>query len=134
MIRVKRSKINNGRNSVENRMVKSLDELAAWEEFKAEILPMLRKDMTTLSVAEMRDKYMRLLTARQISIALAEKDSSKALAAIKDIQDRAEGKSVEKKDGSRKYDRMTDDELDAMLLSEMKSVGFDDDSDDPSKH
>ncbi len=113
------------RNTVEDRMVKNLDELAAWEDFKSEILPMLRRDMTKLSVPEMREKYMRLLTARQISIALSEKDSAKALTAIKDLQDRSEGKSVERKEGARKYDRLTDDELDSMLISEMRSVGFD---------
>lgn len=118
------------RNHVEDRMAKNLDELSAWQDFKADILPMLRKDMTTLSIPEMREKYERLLEARKISIALSEKDSSKALAAIKDIQDRSEGKSTEKKDGSRKYDRMTDDELDAMLLSEMKSNGFDSEPED----
>ena len=70
------------------------EELAAFEEFKDEVLPMLRKDLRDkLTPSQIRKKYLAYLTARQITIGLTARDEAKSLAAIKDVFDREEGKA-----------------------------------------
>jgi hypothetical protein len=96
-----------------------LSDLAEFEEFRTKILPAIRTDlMKGLSAAELRKKYAALVQARILTEAITAPDAGKITALAKDVIDRVEGKPTEKKEVTVKYADLSDEELDAMLLSE----------------
>jgi hypothetical protein len=122
-----KAKIRRGKKTAINReeesTVQAIQELQAFEKFKDEILPNLRRDIAQgLGAEDMLKKYAALAAARGISIALGDKDSSRALGAVKDILDRVQGRATERKEVKHKYDDLPDEELDAILLSEMQDL------------
>jgi glucuronate isomerase len=89
------------------------------EEFKATLLPALRKDLLSgMTEAQIQKKYAAYVQTRLVQIALMEPDSGKAMAAAKDILDRTNGRATEKKEVTHRFKDMTDQELDAVLQSE----------------
>lgn len=109
-------------NKVENQVIRSLDNLADYEEFTTELAPVLRrllKKGLTAEQIENDPKIQSLLVARQMNIALLEMDSSKALAAIKDIRDRTTGKATEKVEVTSKLEKLPDEQLDALLRTKL---------------
>lgn len=95
-----------------------LDALAQYEEFKSTILPAVQKALLEGKTAkEIYKMFAPMAAARTVTIAAREVDSSKALAAAKDIMDRAEGKAAEKITHTHHYENLTDDELDAQIIS-----------------
>jgi hypothetical protein len=103
----------------ERRMHRRIDDLIAFEEFQEEILPALRMALKEgKSAEEIYKMATAAAAARVVTIAVKEQDSSKALAAAKEILDRDGGKAVERKEVKHKYSELKDDELDALLLSE----------------
>jgi hypothetical protein len=108
-----------------------LDKLAAFQEFEAEFLPQLKELLKSgADSAKMRDEMAPILTAKLLSMAIVEKDTSKALAVIKDQLDRTEGKAKERIETEHKFSKLKDEELDALLESRLKEAGdIDDDSD-----
>lgn len=119
---------NNRKNSragdyVQRKQCQLIDDLMDFEEFRDEILPMLRADLKNKTpTKEMRKKYLALLTARAITIGLREPDSAKALSAIKDIVDRDEGRATEHKVVDHRLKDVSDTELDAVLQSEIEDL------------
>lgn len=105
--------------SSQRNLVKAADALSEFEEFQREVLPMLRADLRKgLTAKELRKKYMALLEARKLSIALGSLEEGVAVSAIKDVQDREEGRATEKKVVTHKYEDLPEEELDAILRSE----------------
>lgn len=97
---------------------KQLDDLSEYEEFKATILPAIQKALLEgASAKDIYKKFAPLAAARTVSIVAKEVDSGKALAAAKDIMDRAEGKAAEKITHTHHYENLSDDELDAQIVS-----------------
>lgn len=120
-------------NYIENRMTRALDQLAEYESFAESVAPLLRqaiKEGWDSSRMENDPRIQALLVARQLSIALTEKDTGKALAALKDARDRTTGKPTEKIETTHKLEKMDDKELDALLLSKMGEVDSDEIPDD----
>jgi hypothetical protein len=112
-----------GRNE-QGDMVHMISDLAEFEEFRKQLIPMLRTDLLNgLTTAQMREKYLPMLTARKVQIGLLDPDSSKALAAIKDVVDRQEGRPIERKAVAHRFESMTDIELDALLASKLRKTG-----------
>lgn len=112
-------------NKQEAIMAAALDERAAFEDFKESLLPFLRDALKKGWTAEQIQNHPKLqsaLMARQMSIALNDKDTSKALAAIKDIRDRTEGKARERLEVTSKLDRTPDEQLDALIKSKLASA------------
>lgn len=111
------------KNSVENKMVADLDAYARFQDFKNMILPQLQKDvMAGLPAEKLYEKYQHMAAARAITIAASDPDSGKALAAIKDILDRSAGKPTEKKEVTHKYADLKDEELQALLETELADL------------
>jgi len=109
-------------NNMEHKMVRSLDQLADYESFTESVAPLLRQAIQEGWSAEKIERDPRiqaLLVARQLSIALTDKDTGKAMAALKDARDRTTGKATEKIDITTKMEKLSDNELDALLLSKM---------------
>lgn len=98
------------------------DQLVEFEEFQNTIAPMLRKDMKKLNENELLTKYGKYALARMITIAMTSKSDSKALSAARDIADRTFGKAVERKAVAHRFEGLPDNELDAILQSELKTI------------
>jgi hypothetical protein len=109
------------RNTTEDRTVNAISRLRAFEAFEDSVpLKSLREDLKKgLTSAQLRKKYDHLVTARQITIALTE-PASVANVAAKDLRDREEGKPVEKKELTHKLGNLSDEEIDAYLLTKLK--------------
>lgn len=117
-------------NYADHHMTTKLDNLIEFEEFKESLLPAIRKDLLAgKSAAELMEKYQALAAARVISIAAAELDSGKALAAAKDIIDRTSGKAKESKEITHKLEKLSDEELDALVAAKQAELAADEDSD-----
>lgn len=119
----KRKKGRKTNANVTSYMAHLVDDLNEFEKFRKEILPMLRKDIEKgLEASEMYKKYQAHAAARGITIAMTSLKEANALAAIKDILDRSQGKAVEKKQVELKYAGLTDEELDAKVFSELQEL------------
>lgn len=98
-------------------------DLADFEAFRNELLPMLRRDvLDDLPPDKMREKYKSYAQAREIMEALTNPDPKVALQAIQNMQNRVEGKPTEKVEHTHKFDNLTDEELDAILQSEEQEL------------
>lgn len=103
------------------------DKLEEFEEFQRKLLPILRKDISSgMTVKELQEKYASIVQARIITTALLERDTGRALTAAKDILDRAHGKATEKKEIKHQFSELADEELDAILVSELDDIPDDD--------
>lgn len=110
-------------NSVEENMADALDDLAAYQQFKDELLPELRQALARGETAEdLYKRYEALAAARLISIAAKEVDSGKAAQAAKDILDRRQGKAKERTQHEHKFSKVPDEQLDAILLSQLDEL------------
>ena len=104
-------------------MVHDIDAYAQFQMFKETVLPAIRKDVIAgLSADQLYKKYENMAAARAISIAASEYDSGKAMSAIKDILDRTAGRPTEKKEVTHRYADLKDEELQALLETEMDEL------------
>jgi hypothetical protein len=100
-------------------MVKMIDDLAEFEEFRANTLKAIRTDIRKgLSAADIRKKYASIVQGRLITDALTTEDVGRAAALGKDILDRVEGKAKEQTEVTHRMAKLNDKELDALLKSE----------------
>lgn len=101
---------------------RSIDRLAAFDDLKehidAELLQDLRKGY---NATQLREKHQAKIAAREITIAL-KGAPEKALTAIKNITDRIEGKPKEQKEIHHRLEKLNDDQLNAMLLTELEEL------------
>jgi hypothetical protein len=126
----KRNKYNSGKYE-EKRMADKLDDLAAFEDFQASILPKLRAGIKAgKSAVDMYRMVEAEAAARAITIGLTESDSGRALAAIQEILNRAGGKPTERKEIRGQFSSLSDDELRALARSEE----LDEESDPDTAH
>jgi hypothetical protein len=103
-------------------MAASLDALAEFERFQEEILPILQtalKEGWTAEKIYSHPKAQALLAARQLTIGIMNPDPGKALAAIQDVMNRTIGKPTDKVEVKGKLEKMSDDELDALLAAKL---------------
>jgi hypothetical protein len=112
-------------------MARVLDELAEFERYQEEIMPILRQAIAENWTAERiwsHPKTQAMMAARAVTIGLMDKDTARALAAIKDVADRTSGKPTEKKEIKHTLEKLSDNELDALLTTKLRDMS-DDDSD-----
>lgn len=110
-------------NPEENRISELIKNLAAFEDFNSRILPALQADIKNgMTPKELREKYLSIVTGRVITDALMTDDAGKAAAIARDLADRVEGKATEKKEVTHKFADMKDEELDAILKSEIDEL------------
>lgn len=111
------------RNTQEHRMAGLLDDLREFEQYREDVLPEIRRMLKEGASAEkILERFSNMAAARAVTIALTEEDSSKALAAIKDVIDRSQGKAVERKEVKHQFSELKDEELDALLESKLKEA------------
>lgn len=99
-----------------------VQDLIDFEDFRDTVLPAIRRDITAgMTAKQLREKYASLVQARLLTEALSG-ESKSAIAAARDITDRQEGKATEKKEVTHKLAHLSDEELDAVLMSEEEEV------------
>lgn len=104
-------------------MATLLDDLESFYDYRENILPEIRRDLEKgMKPEQLRQKYAALVQARQITDALLNPDASKAQAASKDILDRTEGKAKERVDHTHRLQSLPDNELDAVLESQIQDL------------
>ena len=120
-------------DATQHRAAGLLDDVTAFEDFRASILPVLRDALKQgMDADTIYKKFQAFAAARAISIAATEIDSSKALSAIKDILDRTQGRAKERQEVTHKLSSLPEEQLDAILLSKLQAnmSGQEEDGDD----
>lgn len=113
------------RNKQEERTISALHQLEEFYKFREEILPVLRKSLAKGDSAEsIYEKFQAYAAARAVSIAATETDSGRALAAIKDILDRSQGRAVERKELSHKLASVPEEQLDALIQTKLQAAAL----------
>lgn len=117
------------RNNVENIQIRTIQNIRDFEEYKDEILPKIRK---MLAQGKKSDEIMKFahayVAARLVAVALTDPDAGKATTAAKEIFDRTDGKAVAKQETTHKFEKLKDEELDALLTSRLAEVASDDET------
>lgn len=104
-----------------------VDQLMEFENFKETILPAIQKDLASgMTSEQLREKYSALVQASLITTALVDRDGSKRIAAGKDILDRNEGKAKERIETTHRLEKLPAEQLDSLLLSELKDLSHGD--------
>lgn len=113
-------------NREETRAVSTIDKLAAYEAFQEMVPKALREALLRGDAPDKLYKdHASIAAARVVQILTTEADSGKALAAAKELLDRVYGKATERKEVTHKYQDLSDEELEAILLSEVEDIEAD---------
>lgn len=116
----KRKTVIGPNNREANKLVKGVDQLAAYEELVEGLPKELRNALVRGdSPEQLYKKYSNVAAIRVLQILYTETDSGKALAAAKELLDRTYGKATEKKVIRHQLEDLSDKEIDAMILSEL---------------
>lgn len=106
-----------------NKMVRSIDKLAFYEELEEKLGPELQKDIRKgLTPDELFEKYQSYAAARVVQTAIFEPDNKTAASAAKDILDRKMGKAVEKKTVEHRLGKLPEAELRALVKSKILDI------------
>lgn len=114
-----------------------IDDLREFNQFREEILPVLRKALANGDDADtIYKRFQAYAAARAVSIAATEVDSGKALSAIKDILDRTQGRAKERTEVTHRLSSLPEEQLDSILLSKLKDGSFiaEENEDEGTKH
>lgn len=126
------AKANRSREYAKKKHERILDKLSLFEEFQKDLMPKMQKMlMGGASAQDIVEFAASFAAARTVTVALTSTDEGRALAASKDIIDRAHGKAKETVETTHKFDNLDEEQLDALLISKMKEVGGDVESEDP---
>lgn len=110
-------------NQDEEGLIEALDQLAMFQDFQLDMLPKLqalvKKGAKTDEILEMG---RALAVARLVTIAATEADSGKALAAVRELLDRKEGRVVERKEVKHSMSQLKDADLDALVLTALQEA------------
>ena len=120
------SKINRpvGRPKKKTELEHFMREHALFQRWRNEVLPKLGGLVKGgATVEEIYKAFASDAAARAVTIALTSLDAGKALGAVAEILDRSGGKSIAREEIEHKYANLKDEELDALLESELKVVG-----------
>ena len=101
-----------------SKQARLVDDLTDFAEFKSRFPGELRRDVLNgKTPKELQSKWKTLITARVIAVAITDPDTKAALAASKDILDRADGKAIERKQELHLMANVPEEQLDAALQS-----------------
>lgn len=104
-------------------MVSNLDKLAAFEEFQTLIAPKLQQMLKGGSSAEDIMEFTKAYAAARLATtALLSPDEGKALLASQDILNRTIGKPKERVETTHRFEKLSDNELDALVQSGLAEI------------
>ncbi len=116
-----------GTNEVDSEMADRLDELSEFETFQARVLPKLRALISkpNPTAEEILEFSKAFAVAKIATIAFTDADSSRALAAAKDLIDRSIGKAKERSEVEHRFAKLQEQELDALIESRLSEAAED---------
>ncbi len=113
-------------NPEEERMFRIIEELAQFEEWSKEVPELLKRAILSgKSAPELYDQFDNVAAVRVVQILMTETDSTKALAAAKDVLDRKYGRATEKKVIKHEFEDMPDEQINSILKGELADVAGD---------
>lgn len=114
-------------NGEENKMVRLVDQLNAFERFKALIPPELQAELAKGTPPEkILKKFTNFAAARVVADAINPSSSTGAKSA-REILDRVYGKPTERSEVINKYDNLTDEQLTALVKTKKAEVAAQED-------
>lgn len=117
-------KVGKAYNKTESKMVKSLDDLKEFEDFKSNLLPKIQKELLAGTTPDrLGAKFSTEIMARIVNIALTSESDSVAMTAAKDVLDRTMGQAT-KKIETTNFVELRDEELDSLLETTLKDAGL----------
>lgn len=134
----KKKKPRKTNKTAEGRQLSAIEKMRIYQALAETIPPELMKDLADgMPVSKMREKWLPFLTVKKISLGLTSDNPETVNRIEKDFTDRIEGKPTEKKEIAHRLAELSDQELDAYILSEQDSL--DDllakvDPKDPTEH
>ena len=112
-------------NSVEDKMIDGLDKLEIFEELNQVVLPQLQRLLAKgYTHKEILKEFQALAAAKLVTSLITEKDSSKILGLVKEVNDRLDGKAVSPTEVKHKFENLPDDQLDSLLESRLVEAGL----------
>lgn len=119
--------------NTEERAMDLIEDLREFEQFKQEVLPMLRDAVAKKKPSEEIFELVRAHSAAKLAtIALLEKDSQKAMQAIDKILQRTDGPVVQKSETEHRFGRLKDEQLVALLKTKLNKTQSDEDDSEQS--
>jgi hypothetical protein len=107
----------------EGRMTRTLDRLTQFEDFEKTILPQLQKDIRRgITAKEMASKYSALAMARLITVAMTSENEAQVERAGVKVVEFGDGKATERKEVSHRLEKLPQEQMDALLLTELGEV------------
>jgi hypothetical protein len=101
-----------------SRLQETLDDLEAFNKWKKGVLPKLEEVVAAAKTPDdIYKAFANDAAARAVMIAITSRDAGKAMSAITEILNRSQGKPVEQIQLDHKYEKLRDEELDALVLS-----------------
>ena len=107
-------------NKVEQNLVSELDEVLGYEQYKSLLKDLKHALKTNEDPQKVMERAKTYAAVRLASMAATEEDNYKALAVIKELFDRTDGRPTQKQEIEHKYDQLTEEQLDAVALSLVK--------------
>lgn len=96
-----------------------LDEADEFREYKKSLLPKLRQMVESNTPPEEILKTVQSMAAAKLGTMIARTDSKQTLNAIIEVLNRTVGKPTEKTESIHKFEKLKDQELDALLESRL---------------
>lgn len=115
----------------DKKMASLIDEIDEFENYKKSLLPKLRQMVEAEAAPEEILKTVQSMAAAKLGTMIARTDSKQTLAAIIEVLNRTVGKPTEKVESTHKFEKLKENELDALIESRLKESQ---DSDGDEKH
>lgn len=106
------------------KVVRDIDDLAELDRLKADVFPIIRKAREEGWTAERLwsdPRVLALMSQKMLLVAMTTKDDRTFQSGFKEIVDRAKGKPTERHEHKHELENLSDQELDALIITQMGS-------------
>lgn len=121
-----RRRPSSAKRRAEDGVIKAVDALAEFEEFRNQFLPAIRQDLSLgMGAEEIMQKYKNLAAAKLVMKIFDAQSDMAQIAAAEKILDRVDGKPVQRQELKHRLEQLSDEELEAAVKSKLMEVEFD---------
>jgi len=116
------AKFRNNSNKTEDRLAYLLDDYRRFRKYNKVMDKLLKMVEDGASVEAIYEKFGPQLAARLVMIAISSSDPRQVTPVIKEIHDRALGKSKERQEITHRYENLTEPQLDKLIEQQEEQV------------